>query len=283
MKEKKILFFGLGSIGQRHLRNIIKLEKRLKLYAVRKLNKTPLLDSKNNAVKGDINKKYKINILDKINNNKFDIVFITNPSSFHIKTLLKLKNQKNLYIFIEKPIDVNLKKIGQLNKLIKKNNFKIFVGCNLRFTEPYKILKKKINDRKMGKINYVMIKSSLNIEDYHNYENYKHSYTSNKKLGGGINFTSIHEIDLILNLFDTTDIYFSLSKKISNLKMNVNDFSTSIFENSLNNNKFFTLLTMDHFQKNKERYLKIIFEKGEILWDLIKNNISITKKKFKKK
>ena len=36
----------------------------------------------------------------------------------------------------------------------------------------------------MGKINYVMIKSSLNIEDYHNYENYKHSYTSNKKLGG---------------------------------------------------------------------------------------------------
>ena len=32
----------------------------------------------------------------------------------------------------------------------------------------------------MGKINHVMIKSSLNIEDYHNYENYKHSYTSNK-------------------------------------------------------------------------------------------------------
>ena len=46
MKEKKISIFGLGSIGQRHLRNIIKLEKRLKLYAVRKLNKTPLLDSK---------------------------------------------------------------------------------------------------------------------------------------------------------------------------------------------------------------------------------------------
>ena len=101
-----------------------------------------MLDSKNNAVKGDINKKYKIKILDNFNNNKFDIVFITNPSSFHIKTLLKLKNQKNLYIFIEKPIDVNLKRIGQLNKLIKKNNFKIFVGCNLRFTEPYKILKK---------------------------------------------------------------------------------------------------------------------------------------------
>ena len=49
--KKKNSIFGLGSIGQRHLRNIIKLEKRLKLYAVRKLNKTPLLDSKNNAVK----------------------------------------------------------------------------------------------------------------------------------------------------------------------------------------------------------------------------------------
>ena len=44
--------------------------------------------------------------------------------------------------------------------------------------------------------------------------------------------------------------------------MNVNDFSTSIFKNSLKKDKFFTLLTMDHFQKNKERYCKIFFEKG---------------------
>ena len=282
MKEKKILFLGLGSIGQRHLRNLIKLEKKIKIYAIRKINKSPLLNSKNIVIKGSVTKKYKIKNLKSIDDNKFDIIFITNPSSFHIDTFLKLKGQRDAYVFIEKPLDVSLKKISSLNKLIKKNNINVFVGCNLRFTKPYKIIKKKIRSKSLGKINYVMIKSSLNITDYHSYEDYKKSYTSNKKLGGGINFTSIHEIDLILNLFDKTNIHFSLSKKISNLKINVNDFSTSVFKTSVKKNNFLTLLTMDHFQISKERYLKIIFEKGEILWDIIKNSIVITKKNSKK-
>ena len=47
------LFFGLGSIGQRHLRNLIKLKKKSKIYALRKKNTTPLLDNKNRKIKGN--------------------------------------------------------------------------------------------------------------------------------------------------------------------------------------------------------------------------------------
>ena len=42
-----ILFFGLGSIGQRHVRNILKVKKKVKFYALRKSYSTPLLNSKN--------------------------------------------------------------------------------------------------------------------------------------------------------------------------------------------------------------------------------------------
>ena len=189
---------------------------------------------------------------------------------------------KDLKKDLTKTEEAALKSLNKQVEIIKRNNLNVFVGCNLRFTKPYEIIKKKIYSKNLGKINYVMIKSSLNIIDYHSYEDYKKSYTSNKKLGGGINFTSIHEIDLILNLFDKTSIYFSLSEKISNLKIDVNDFSTSVFKTSIKKNKFLTLLTMDHFQVTKERYLKIIFEKGEIMWDIIKNSIVITKKNSKK-
>ena len=47
------LFFGLGSIGQRHLRNLIKIEKKSKIYAYRKKYSTPLLDHRNKVLKGN--------------------------------------------------------------------------------------------------------------------------------------------------------------------------------------------------------------------------------------
>ena len=56
MKLKNVLFIGLGSIGQRHLRNLLKIQKRLNIYAFRKKKICPLLD-KNNK-KNDICRVY---------------------------------------------------------------------------------------------------------------------------------------------------------------------------------------------------------------------------------
>ena len=51
------LFFGLGSIGQRHLRNLIKLKKKSKIFALRKKYSAPLLNYKNEKIKGNLEKK----------------------------------------------------------------------------------------------------------------------------------------------------------------------------------------------------------------------------------
>ena len=282
MKLKNVLFIGLGSIGQRHLRNLLKIQKRLNIYAFRKKKICPLLDKNNKKINGNIERKYKVINLTNFKNVKFDLVFITNPSSMHIDTLCNIKNLKNSYVFIEKPIDVNPEKIQKLKKFKNENNLKIFVACNLRFNKVYDIFKKFLNKSPLGKINYVIVKSSLNIKDFHNYENYEKSYTSKKILGGGINFTSIHEIDLINNLFDKKLLINSFSKKISNLKVNINDFSSSLFKTTLKKDKFITMLIMDHFQINKERYISATCEKGEIKWDLVSNKIFINKKGSKK-
>ena len=50
------LFFGLGSIGQRHVRNLIKIKKKSKIFAFRKKYSTPLLNHKNEKIKGDVEK-----------------------------------------------------------------------------------------------------------------------------------------------------------------------------------------------------------------------------------
>ena len=244
MKKINILFFGLGSIGHRHIRNILRLKiKNVNLFAYRVKKQNILLNEKNEKIKGNISSKYKIKEVNNLNNYKFDIVFITNPSSLHCKSILKLSKQKKLYVFIEKPIDVNLNNARKILSISKKNKFNLFIACNLRFNDGFQILNDLIKKNTLGKINYVIVKSSLNIQDFHTYEDYRKSYTSVKKLGGGINFTSIHEIDLIKNIFEKTKILKSITDKISNLKINVPDFSTSIFENYYKKNKLYTIMT----------------------------------------
>ena len=52
-----ILILGLGSIGQRHLRNIKKINPNVKIFALRKKYTTPLLNNKNIVIKGKYNHK----------------------------------------------------------------------------------------------------------------------------------------------------------------------------------------------------------------------------------
>ena len=57
-----ILILGLGSIGQRHLRNLRSIDKKLKFFTLRRRYITPLLDNKNRPKKGNIEKIYKSKI-----------------------------------------------------------------------------------------------------------------------------------------------------------------------------------------------------------------------------
>jgi hypothetical protein len=62
------------------------------------------------------------------------------------------------------------------------------------------------------------------------------------------------------------------------LKINVEDFSSSIFTNSFNTKKLVSLIILDFFQINKERYIKIIGDDGEIYLDFNNYFLKIIKK-----
>ncbi len=274
----KILFFGLGSIGQRHLVNLSKiLKKKVDFYAYRDESRK-LTIKKGKSITYDLEKKYKIKLIKNINvikNKNVDIIFVTNPSSLHLKTVLKLKQLKNKYIFIEKPLDSSLNYYQKFDQLVKKNKLKVFVGYNLKFHQCVKKVQKIISQNKLGKIYHSKFLYGDNLKNWHPYEDYKIGYAANKKLGGGIILSSIHEFDLMLTLFKNAQILKSYSKHISKLKVDVEDFSLSIFKNNFRGNQIISIISLNFFQINRERYIKIICEKGEIVANLIKFEVSI--------
>ena len=274
-----IIFFGLGGIGQRHLRIIKKIRPSSKIYAYRATKyKFEIDDSLNKNTQVNIIDKYSINVIKNeklLESTKFDLAIISNPTSKHVEACI-LMAKKNIPFLVEKPLSNNNKNISKLLSLVKKNNLKFYVGYMLRFhpqsIKLYNLIK---NKKLLGTIFNVSINVNSYMPNWHKYESYKDLYASNFNLGGGVILTECHEIDLMNFFFSKPKIMFSYGKKLSNLSLNVEDNALSIFKYNYNKKSFMCSLQTSFVQKSNYRTIVILSDKYLIKWDIINSHLEI--------
>lgn len=260
--NSKALIVGYGVIGKKHF-DII---KKLKIFKEIKICSKHYQKHTNNISFRDIN-KYNPNY-----------VIIANESSNHFDTLKNIdKILKNSSIYIEKPIsikEINFKSV---------NNNKIFVGYNFRFHPIIRFLKKNIKILFPKNKNIIVdIRCNSFMPDWRKgIENRKFN-SELKSKSGGILFELSHELDYASYLFGNLTNTFALSKKVSNLKINSDDYFNGIFKSKFCEN---INITLSYFDKIKDRSIKIYNSECSIYADLINNFIYISRnnKLIKKK
>lgn len=270
---KNILIVGLGSIGQRHYRNLKKIDKKFNFFAIRKKFRSPKLDKKNQVIDSKLNcKDLKISLINEnqIHQKNIDLAFITNPTSLHVKTANYLV-KKNCSIFIEKPLSDSMKGVTILNKMIINRKINCEIGFQTRYDPLLNELKKIIDSKKFGKIVNVNINHNSYLPYHHKYENYKKGYAARKELGGGVLLCFSHELDYALFLFGRPKkIFPNFIINGSALKINVETAVGFSLEFNKNINVNFSL---DFLRKKQKRVCEIQFEKTNITWDLNKKKI----------
>lgn len=276
----KILFVGLGSIGQRHLQNLKEISADHKLFALKNFGdgKTAgkiIKNFKTFDVKG-LSKYYEIKSLASLHEAKKikpDITFITNPSSLHIKTALEFAKVGS-HLFIEKPLGNNLKGINNLQKIVLKKKLISMVGYQMRFNPITKIIK-EIIQKNLKKVITASFEWNNFLPSYHSYEDYSRSYAAKKNLGGGVTLTLIHEIDLIYYLFGLPERIFAYGGKLSGLNINVEDTIMSILEYKINKKNIPIYLNLSFAQTKEVRKFKVQFTDSTLFVDLIKNTYEL--------
>lgn len=272
----KVLFIGLGSIGQRHLRNLKNLRNDLQIYAYRSSKSVPLLTEENKINHNESCKDF-FNLLNEFTSISEallvdpDLIFICNPSSMHIETLLKVLKSKAT-IFIEKPLSNNVNNIKEIiiNEELKGKK-RIFVGYQYRFhpciSKTLDYLEKGI----LGNIISAFFTHGEYLPDWHKYEDYRNSYASKSELGGGALLTLIHEFDMVINLFSSPRKLFALGGHLSNLEVDVED-SVQILMDCQKYNKYFPVtVTLDYLNWPPKKEFIINGENGNITCNLIEN------------
>ena len=257
----KVLIVGYGSIGRRHLENFLQL-KNVKLIVYTK--RTDLDSLKEQGVKIS-------NSLTECLKENPDIGVITNETSLHLPITIKLA-QNGLDLFIEKPLSNSLKDVEKLRAIVKKKKLITQMGCHLRFHPCIKKIKSLIEQKKIGKILSAQVQSCSYLPDYHRWEDYRRSYAARKELGGGVILTQIHEIDYMYWFFQEVENVISMSGKLSDLNVTVEDYAASLLKFK---NKVVGEIHLDYFQRPDFKSCKIRGTKGEIYWDSNNNCVNI--------
>lgn len=264
----KSLVIGYGSIGKRHIDNLSKINN-LEIIVCTKRKSDSFLKKRKCFVSKSLNECIE---------QQPDFAIIANETSLHCNTALKL-SQSKIHFICEKPLSHNFKDIKKLVDLVRKNKLKTLMGCNLRFYPPIKKIKELLSNQEIGKILSSIIENGSYLPDWHPWEDYSKSYASQKKLGGGVVLTSIHELDYLYWFFGNAQEVFSITKKQSNLKTNVEDLSSQLihFKKGM-----ISEVHLDFFQKPDFRKCKIIGTDGLIYWDSTTSFVKIYSNKHKK-
>jgi len=277
----KVLFIGLGGIGQRHLRNLhAKFGDNVSFlaYRVRDLRKTvtPELTIDEDV---DFIEKYSVKVfsdLDETLSEKPDVVFVCNPSSFHMPICIKAA-KAGCHIFVEKPLSHSMDGVEELIALCQSKDLITLVGFQLRFHPCYTLVKKLIYEGAIGKLLSVRAEVGEYMPGFHKWEDYRGLYTSKKELGGGVVLSQIHEIDYLYDLFGVPTNIYALGGHFSSLDIDVEDTVDVLMRTTFKRSILPISLHMDFIQRPPSRNCKIIGENGTITMDFVESKVTVEK------
>ena len=257
----KICFFGMGSIGKKHLKNLVKILNERKIeFKIDVVKRKKELDDE---VKEYIANVYKI---DEFIPSFYDIVFIANDTSVHIETLNLMKDYSNNF-FIEKPLSLNLNGF----ELKNYKNKKIYIACPMRYSSVMDYLKKNIDFTKVYSVRAIC---STYLPDWRPTVDYRNNYSAKKELGGGVTLDLIHEWDYLTYLIGFPEEIFNLNKKVSHLEISSDDLSVYIAEYK----DKLVEVHLDYFGRTPTRKVELFLKEGTIVGDFIENSIILENK-----
>ncbi len=259
----KILLIGLGSIGKRHLDNLL---------AIGYTDITVVSRSYELPVEFTKCKKY-TTTGEALLNHQFDTAFICNPTSLHIPDLLLLlKNQvKNIYI--EKPLSNSTEHLNDVLQLANAYSSNIVVGYDLHFDPGTQKIKELLHQNSIGKIISANAFVGQHLSQWRPYEDYRKGMSAKKETGGGVMLDLIHEVDYLYWLLGSVESVACNYINTGELEIETEEAAEMLLKFS---NGAMATVHLDYWQPQLKRYCTFTGTRGTIHWDLAEQRITVT-------
>jgi predicted dehydrogenase len=249
----RFLIAGFGSIGRRHLNNLLALgEKDVLLY--RTHQSTLALDEiKDIPVETTMEAALA---------HKPDALVVANPTALHLDVAIPAA-EAGCSILMEKPIFHQMDGIDRLQQALKNGGGRFVTGFQFRFNPGLRQIENWLEEKKIGTVVSAHVCWGEYLPGWHPWEDYRKSYTSRADLGGGVVNTLSHPLDYLRWLLGDVD---AISASTSNVGLQLEVEDTADIELRFTSGALANV-HLDYLQRPGEHTLKIVGSEGMILWD----------------
>jgi predicted dehydrogenase len=269
----KVLFVGLGGIGQRHLRNFRRvLGDSLEPLAYRVRGASPTLTDALEVEPGvDVMQKYGVRAHSDLSaalDESPELVVVSNPSSLHVETAMAAVDC-GLNVFVEKPLAHTAQGVMPLVEHAERKRIVGAVGYQLRFHPCLGRAKTIIADGLLGRVIAVRAQVGEYLPGWHKYEDYRLMYAARKDLGGGVILSQIHELDYLYWFFGMPSRIFTSGGHLSDLEIDVEDVASSVMQFEYAGKPLPVHLHQDYVQRPPARTCEVIGTRGKMVVNLV--------------
>jgi predicted dehydrogenase len=246
---------GLGSIGRRHLRNLLALgERDILLYRTHQ-STLPEEELAAFQVETDLAKALSF---------QPDAVIVANPTARHLDVAIPAA-EAGCHLLLEKPVTDKMdSRVDHLMEVTELNGIRTLVGFQFRFHPVLNQVREVIQSGDLGKPLSFRAHWGEYLPGWHPWEDYRQGYAARKDLGGGVVNTLCHPLDYVRWLFGEVTALSATTEKVSDLGLDVEDLAeiTLAFGDALIGS-----IHLDYFQRPPSHWLTINFEDGQVQWD----------------
>ena len=263
----KILLIGLGSIGKRHLRNIITIG----YNDVNVVSRSGILPEEFS------NLKVYTAIGEALENNNYDAAVVCVPTAQHIIAINQLLAANVPSIYLEKPVSHSFQSIGEIIAGAKKNATHFVVGYDLHFDLGLQKVKLLLNENIIGHLISANAQVGQYLPDWRPHEDYRNGMSAKQATGGGVMLDLVHEFDYLHWLVGNVETIASINKNSGALDIETEDVAEVLLKFS---NGVIGTIHLDYLQQKLVRECMFTGSEGTIFWNLAESKVNwIDKKK----
>lgn len=250
----KFLIAGYGSIGRRHMRNLIELgQTDLLLY---RSHKSTLTEDEIGAIPVETN-------LEAALGRRPDAVIVSNPTSLHLDVAIPAANS-GCHLLMEKPVSHSMERIDSLREAVVLGGGNVLTGFQYRFHPGLQRVKELLVEGAIGRPLSYRAEWGEYLPGWHPWEDYRKAYSARADLGGGVVLTLCHPLDYLRWLAGEVEELYASTGHISDLEIDVEDSSDIVlkFDNGASGS-----VHLDYYRRPGVHRLEISGSKGLLSWN----------------
>ncbi len=257
------LIIGCGSIGKRHLGNLINMGYQDVCVFDPQLK---VLDQ--------IVSEFGVTIFsdfDEALRSAPDAVILSNPTAFHIPMAIKTAKY-GAHLFIEKPLSHSMEGVSELLAIVQEKKLVAMVAYSLRFYRGILLIRELLERGEIGNPFFAHAEAGQYLPDWRPSTDYRNQYSARSDQGGGVILDLSHEIDYLLWLFGPAQNVSAVKAKLSSLEIDVEDTADILIEHS---SGVISSVHLDYLQRIPVRNCKIVGSEGTLKWDYFNDSVEV--------